>query len=333
MDGLLREALARYGAEGATATPLDGGHTANAVYAITATGSDARPWVLRVIREEIGRETLEGMAEWLDYAAAHGGPVPAPVRATSGRLLESLVYEGRTCLLQGMAQAPGVLAEELPDTAWNDAFYAGLGQAVGTLHRLSQVYTGGQRPAWLLPWWACDEAQATARCAAGAPASIQARYAALMAAARDLPGDGDAALWGLVHNDLHFGNICVEDGRLTILDFDDGAYGPFSMDVAMAVFDGVMVRGGESDAGRATFAAGLLNAYLPAYAAARGWPSIPEGWLASLPLLLQLKEIAIYLLVYGDYEAGDDDPWVKRFMVGRRERIENAVPYVALDTV
>jgi hypothetical protein len=47
--------------------------------------------------------------------------------------------------------------------------------------------------------------------------------------------------------------------------------------------------------------------------------------------LLQLKEMAVYLMLYGDYDPNDEDAWVRRFMPGRRERIEQCAPYVALD--
>ena len=53
-------------------------------------------------------------------------------------------------------------------------------------------------------------------------------------------------------------------------------------------------------------------------------------WLEQLPLFLKLLEINIYDMVAKFYP-DDAGEWGKKFMPGRKERLENDTPYMNLN--
>ena len=62
-------------------------------------------------------------------------------------------------------------------------------------------------------------------------------------------------------------------------------------------------------------------------------PALDPKWLEAFPSFLKLREIDLYGVIYRSYDVNDlsSDPWVSRFMAGRRERLEAGLPYVDID--
>ena len=116
--------------------------------------------------------------------------------------------------------------------------------------------------------------------------------------------------------------VDVAHNKVTILDFDDCAYGWYVMDVAMSVFDLVVLYPGPDTK---DFAARFMNSYLKGYTAEN---DLSAFWISQLPHFLKLLEIGVYTQVYQFYDPKDADPWVGKFMAGRKDRIEQDVPYV-----
>ena len=50
---------------------------------------------------------------------------------------------------------------------------------------------------------------------------------------------GEPDRFGLIHSDLHLGNIMCSGDELTIIDFDDAGYGWFAHEIAVALHPGV----------------------------------------------------------------------------------------------
>jgi Ser/Thr protein kinase RdoA (MazF antagonist) len=140
----------------------------------------------------------------------------------------------------------------------------------------------------------------------------------------DLPTDSES--YGLIHADLHCANLFVDvdAGLVTFFDFDDCCYGWYAMDVAMSLFDVVVLYGGTDGGG---FAETFLSNYLLGYIGER---SLRGFWVTQLPHFLKLLEIGVYLQVGRAYESGTEDQWIGKFMPGRRERIEAGAPFIDL---
>ncbi len=319
----IEAAARRYGVTSAALTPMVGGHVTH-VYSFAKDGKDC---VLRITppNEEIDLPAMRAILPWMHYLADGGASVAAPVPSQSGNLIETIEQDGHTYIAVAFERAPGIRGEELTFDQWNDALFARLGQTAGKMHALAKGYTPPdpdlKRPAW----------NAAVNCyhppepfppSEAIAAEKQARIVEVVQA---LPKDRDS--YGMIHADLHGGNffVDVDTHTITVFDFDDCAYGWYVMDIAMSVFDMlVLYRGADREA----FAARFLRSYLQGY---RAENTLSAFWLGQLPHFLKLLEIGVYADVHTYYDPADTDSWVGWFMANRKERIEHDVPYVVLD--
>ncbi|MBD3257610.1 phosphotransferase, partial [candidate division GN15 bacterium] len=144
-----------------------------------------------------------------------------------------------------------------------------------------------------------------------------------LAALDRLPVSDD--IFDLTHNDVHPGNFFIDNGRMTVFDFDDCHYDFLVNDLAIALFYALRdARVDQDDRQFArTFWDNLLNGYHEKH-------SLPKAQFDHVPLFLKLREFLLYALL--QIEAPDSDsPWCVRFMTNRKERIENAVPVIDID--
>jgi Ser/Thr protein kinase RdoA (MazF antagonist) len=154
---------------------------------------------------------------------------------------------------------------------------------------------------------------------------ILEKRAQVLSLIQALPKGRDS--YGLAHLDQHFGNFFVDAARQQILlfDFDDCAYGWCIMDIAMLLFDVLVVYAGPD---RRQFGERFLENVLRGY---RTHMPISQFWVSQLPHFLKLLEIGIYVMLHRAYDPATADGWVNKFMPERRYRIEHELPHVDLD--
>jgi Ser/Thr protein kinase RdoA (MazF antagonist) len=302
--------------------PMSGGHFTSA-YEFVRDGQD---YVLRITPpdSEVNLPAMRAILEWSRYLATHGAPVAAPAPSGSGRLLER-APEGY--LLAAFEKARGILAEALPQEQWRAALVRSLGRAVGKVHALAKGYAlytsmaAIRRPHW-------DE---IGNCfnpemrGGASEALITERRARLVAHLSTLPKTRDS--YGLIHADLHFGNFFVDpdENTVTLFDFDDCAYGWYVMDIAMTLFDALVLHEG---ADKEAFAAWYLQHYLEGYLVETG---LDAFWFDQLPHFLKLAEIGVYLKLCEHPDLNQPQTWVGKFMKNRKQRIENDIAYIDFD--
>ena len=316
---IIQQAAERYGVSPEQLKPAAGGNF-SAVYEFPRDGRDC---ILRITppNEDIDYSSMQAILAWMDFLSARGAPVTRPLPSCKGRRIEC-IEQGETYLAAAFEKAPGILGEDLPFDRWTPALFQALGRAAGQMHAAARAYTppAGLR---LLPDWDIGSSYyrpVTRR----EPAHAAVFHAQVQAAdqVRALPRDPSA--YGLIHADFHGGNFFVDPAAeaVTIFDFDDCCYGWFAMDVAMNLFDMLVLYPGKD---KEVFALRFLRSYLEGYRAANELPSV---WLAQVPLFLKLLETGIFLQVYEMHDPADRDSWVGRFMQGRERRIECGCPYV-----
>ncbi len=321
---LLSRACSLYGTSPDQLTPLSGGHY-NAVYQFPLANDQSA--ILRIGVEDCPPEQTLSMLDWANFLALHGAPVSAPLPSTNGKLLESLEHAGKRSTITAFEKAEGILAENIPPGEWNIALYRSIGRAVGKFHRISANYTPTD-PTFTRPhWYESYEVLEAIQKLAGTTDPARQQLEDMLAELHHLPTpSGD---YGLIHDDLHFANFLVhQDGTITIIDFDDCGYGWFVTDIAMALFDVLVLYNADNDADSSRFAQGFLSSYLEGY---RIEKEISLCWLEQMPKFLKLKELCIYADLLDHPDIDKPDGWVGRFMRGRAERIANATPYVSLD--
>lgn len=228
---------------------------------------------------------------WTAALAEAGFAVPVGVKTADGADYVLVTLAGGEQRQAGLARwTPGeVLAERLKregEAAPLADWFARLGEIAAALHRHSAAWRPppgftrrvldadglmGPAPSWG-PFWRHPNLTA------GEAALMAATGVKLHAALARLPRDAEH--FGMIHADLHHGNLLVDDGRLTVIDFDDAAFGWYLYDLAVAL---------ENYLPRPDFA-DLQAALLDGYRRVRPLGSEAE---ALLPTFLLVRRLAI----------------------------------------
>ncbi len=245
------------------------------------------------------------------------------IRSQNGNLLESIEDNGRAYGISASEKLTGARAETLPLNEWDNTLIERVGQVVGRCHAIAQTYTPShhvvRRPQW-------DEAP---NCfnpvdeLATVDAFVIEKRTEILQALQSLPIEGQG--WGLAHMDIHFANFIVnlQTRDVVLIDFDDCAYGWYIMDVAMLLFDLVVVY---KDEPRKQLHDRFLQAFLKGYQSEK---ALSDFWIAQLPAFLKLLEIGIYAMLVEEYDPMTcADYWVNTFMTNREQRIREGVPYL-----
>ncbi len=320
---LLAHACQLYGTSPEGLIPLSGGHY-NAVYQF---GQGNQAAILRIGVEDCPPGQTFAMLEWVSFLASNGAPVVAPLVSTQGSLMESLEFQGTRYTLTAFEKIDGTLAETIPPSAWTPQLFRSIGKAAGQFHRVSSAYrpvdVGHSRSAWFDSYEIHEATHKLSEIADPARQQLEQ----LIAELKQLPTSPED--FGMIHDDLHFANFLIQpNGNMVIIDFDDCQWGWFAMDVAMALFDILVLYNPATEEQSQNFARHFLSNYLAGY---RNEFSISSFWLCQVPRFLKLKELCIYADLLDHPQAGEPGNWVGDFMRGRARRIEQDLPYVDLD--
>ena len=314
----LHTAASCYGVSESELQPLDGGHFTH-VYSFVR---EDKSYILRLSRPsaDTNLERQRAILAWMAYLVAHGALVPEPLVSNNGNSVEVIPSSNGDWLVVAFTQAEGILSEELSLNQWNKEQFQLLGSSIGKMHAIARGYVPSREtnhPDWesggnLFSHQIQNEFWLTER------------QSHILEQIRSLPKPADT--YGLIHCDLHFGNFFLDipGQKITLIDFDDCAYGWFVMDIVVLLFDVLVLYTG-SDKGE--YGRHFLSNFLDGYLAEN---PLSHFWLEQLPLFLKLLEINVYdMVARSSPEAADE--WVTKFMAGRKERLENDLPYIDLD--
>lgn len=319
----IAEAFGLFGLNGGEWRALDA--TYSQVYECTASG---RSYILKLHESRsTDANLLLGELDWVAYLADHGVPVSRPIVSRRGRLAEAIADEagGGAFLAACYEKAPGLPARDpsLRATAAGEAFIESWGRITGRMHALSGGYVPSSAEYRRKPWQENidffpldDYPESQAR--------VVARFRERVRAIEALPRPSGS--FGMIHNDLHEDNLFVDGEKITLFDFDNACRGWFVNDLAIPLFYRVFEYA--TDPEKEEYARFFLGHFLVGY---RREHDLPREALASLPLFLAIRELDNYSMLYGERDDEGMPAAFRRFMAGRRERIEEGRPYLDLD--
>jgi len=311
-EEILAEARWRYSL---TADALkDMGGFESFIYAFT---KDDSHYILRIGHSRRrSADMIRGEVDWLNYLAAGGAGVARAVVSAIGELVEMLPDgHGDYFVATAFVRAPG---DHVTRARWNEDFWVEYGRFLGKIHALTKNYVPS-RPEWRRPEWD-DPIFQVMDWLPDSEALARQKYEELMAYLATLSKDRDS--YGLVHQDAHRGNFFVDEaGHITLFDFDDCMYSWYAYDVAMVIFYAVT-----NEPERDVLAKNFFKHFRRGYEQEN---SLDPRWYGEIPHFLKQREIDLYGVIYRSFDVNNiSDSWVARFIQGRKERIENDVPYV-----
>jgi amicoumacin kinase len=220
--------------------------------------------------------------DWVNFLIRHGVPASRPVPSLNARLTETFPAGGTYFIAAAFEFAPGHFIDPANPRDWHPGFFRAWGRTVGQLHRVTQRYvpSAPNRAPWQV-----DDLLCRARDYLPADQqSVAANLEKLAARFRSLSPTPDS--YGLVHGDLNPTNFFVDDGQITLFDFDDCSYNWFINDIAVALpmyeLKLFAVEGWE-----ARFTE-FFQAFMRGYAEEN---RLAAGWLEYLPDSLRLQNM------------------------------------------
>lgn len=314
-DAILHEAKRRFGIGQKDMQLLDGFESFLYEY---SQGAERR--ILR-ISHSLHRDAaaIRGEVDWLSYLAGHGVSVAYALPSLSGEKVEVLGDGPEYFCATSYIFAPGrpPCRED-----WENGLTVDLGHLLGRMNVLAKTYQPGDqratRPHLI------DDVYGFERFLPPGEEVAAEKFRSVVESLRTLPVDRDS--YGLVHQDAHGGNFFLENGRITLFDFDDILYAWYAYDVAMAFFYLLPhdCTGPENLAFARTTFAQLMEGYSRENV-------LGDRWLKEIPRFLKLREIDLYIAIHRSLDLNDLDPWCASYMKNRREKILNDVPYVDME--
>lgn len=320
----LLQAAARLYAAAPVSQNTQGG-SGNLVFEVEVQGA---PCFLRASAYSPANEThIQMELAWMHYLASRMDGIVAPLQSAGGNLCETASAGGARYILCLLEKAPG--SAPGPD-ALDENLYYNLGGLMGNLHRLTARYPGNV----VNPLFAWDNDAYSWR--GGCPildADVRVWEKRYKQQLRALPMPQNS--YGLIHYDIHAQNFFVQNGKITLFDFDACQFNWYAADIASAVFFMVQRGAGpllnqsnQTEKARTEFAESHLIAYLKGYLQTN---ALHTRWLHTLDLFMK------YQMTADEYRAAQSamqqqpGPQQQWYLNWHRNRIVNNLPYVFID--
>ncbi|MFD1394693.1 phosphotransferase enzyme family protein [Kroppenstedtia eburnea] len=283
---------------------------------------DNRPYILR-ITHTIRRQPdyIMGELEWLNYLADHGLNVSRAVPSAKGNLIESIPADIGQFLAVAYEKAPGnIVGEE----DWNESFFQTWGQYVGRMHSLTKEYRLSH-PAYKRQEWYEEDQLHLRRYVPPDQTQVFKKADQLMKRIHQLPKSRDS--YGLVHTDLHQGNLHWHEGRITAFDFDDIGYNWFMNDIAIILYN-VQWFPTVPYEDKAEFVRHFFTHFVLGY---RKENDLDPWWDQHIPDFLRLRHMLLYGLFHQFMDLDHLQDEEAKMLRQYRHDIENEIPVVRLD--
>lgn len=232
MDGesarLVKEGARLYGFEPGTLKLIRPATCSpNDIYSFS---KDGRRYILRIAAHD-GDHTGQTLAEmeWLSFLAGRGISVSMPLPMSGGALAKTFCG-ARFYTMCAFEMAWGRAVDRLDSESWNARVICDWGNVMGRMHRAAKDFTPSSPQRTRGRFDGADVLGGALKSYDGLPAIARA----LVNELTSLPRARDE--YGLIHCDFHQHNFVVDEGRVRVFDFDDSLYGPFALDIGIALY-------------------------------------------------------------------------------------------------
>lgn len=285
------------------------------VYAFTGPSG---PAILKVMAP--GHRTVDQVqaeVDWLLALAESGVPVAPPLRARTGAWVEEVAPGAE--LVVAYRKAEGRITGP---SDWTAASIERWGEVLGRLQAHSRAWRppGPRRKRYA-------ETSHFGLVAALAETEPEFHAGALALRERVQPfidGSGDG---GLVHADLHHGNVLLHEDAWTAIDFDDCGYSSYAFDLAMPIYYAVR---SQRDLTPAQAAKRFVPPFLRGF---RRWAPDPEASAEDYDAILRFRQVEEFVALTLKFPAEKVTPRLQAVARDLRDRVVAGVEVVPLDVL
>lgn len=322
-DHILEEAARRFGLTGGVFKKL--GDFENYVFEAERSG---QPNILRLTHSSHrSEEDVKAELSWISFLVSEGLEIPQCYLSQDGSMTE-VILTGESYFTASLFQkAAGHLPDYRNPADWNSDLFRAWGELTGRMHEATSRYRLQARDP-RRPSWDDDELLKNAKnyIRQGDEIVLQ-RLDEVLAHMRELPRAQQ--VYGLIHTDIHPRNFFVNNGDITVFDFDDCSYNWFVHDLAIPLYYSVSWAAGDSDqVSREAFAGQFMRAFWNGYRSAY---ALPSEWLNEISYFMKLRDITLYLVIHKKIDPQTWEPRLQQWMDNIKDRIRRDVPIVELD--
>jgi Ser/Thr protein kinase RdoA (MazF antagonist) len=266
-----------------------------------------------------------GELEWINYLAENGISVAKALPSTSGRLAEQ-IHVGEDYFAASVFQkAKGRPLDRTNPAEPTPEVITEWGRTIGQMHRATKHFEPSEarfrRPQWFEDDLMCFEKYLPK----GDKHIVDIGYS-LLEYAKNLPQSQDS--YGLIHTDVHPGNFFVNEGKITVFDFDDSSYQWFASDIAIALYYTILWKFSDKpQSEKDAYAKKFLEDFMIGY---NGENQLEAFWLNEIPYFMKLRDIILYTVFHQKFDQNNLQRFAK-LLDGIRSRIEREVPIVFLE--
>lgn len=280
-----------------------------------------KEFVLRITHtSHRSKDQLCGELEWIEFLYEKGANVYRPVHSVNDRLVEEIKLEDSSFFVVSFEKA---LGKSIWGKDCDDEYLIKWGRAIGHIHKVTNDFKPSKPEFKRIDWH--EDQIVAGTFIPDTDIKIKEVLADTIKHIRSLPMDKDA--YGLIHTDIHSGNMIYDDKNLKIIDFDDSAYMYFISDLAITVYYGTWHLNNDPKE-RAESAKKIFRKILEGY---RQEFQVDKKWLAEIPHFLKLRDLTLYCVLNQKIHPEDMSEGTKGFLKSIKNRIENDLPVIDID--
>jgi Ser/Thr protein kinase RdoA (MazF antagonist) len=284
---------------------------------------EGNPAILRLSHSsKKSRQMVESELSYVNFLSKNGAYVATPFASRNQKLTEIIpLHDGAYFTAVCFQKAIGIHPHSQD---FDEHLLHVWGASLGKMHRLSMAYQPERADLQRIHWDEEIEVTQPQRFLPTEQFRVIEQLEILKTQLRTYPID--KSQYGIIHNDLHPYNFLYDGEKITMIDFEDCVQMWFVSDLAISMF--LMTVWPADGYSREEFAMKIFPTFLAGYKSEK---ELPDEWLETMPTFLKFREIGQYIAMYRGADLDNPEPWVARFMDGRRERIELGLPYLELN--
>jgi Ser/Thr protein kinase RdoA (MazF antagonist) len=284
---------------------------------------DGEEYVIRYVHSyHRSFELVFAELEFIDYLSKNGANVSTVVHTIEDELLFKIpAQDGYYFTVCAFTKAKGTYVKKEDIT---DQFIEQFGQAVGRLHRLTKSYSPNHKRNH---FYQDDYIDMGRRNLKEKDHFVIDRAIEITEKIKNYEQNIDT--YGLIHTDLHFGNMYYDGSDLTFFDFDDASYKHFISDIAIIIFYSFGM-GSLSDREIEDKTIQFLLPFMKGYEREN---KLDRTWFEKLNDFFMLRQVILYMVIHAAGEEMVEGPWGKRFIDKYGPRIKNNTPFLDVNRV
>ncbi len=286
-------------------------HGENATFRIEATSG--RRYLLRIHRESYHtRAAIEEELAWLSLLSANGMRVPKPLTSRSGQWVES-IHHARLNLTRHCCLFEWIDGRFIGKSVHPHHLYQ-IGQTIATLQTLTPRSRVKHRRYWHADGLLGLEPKfgSLARVKDATPKELAIIARARQSTLKRLRQFEmkHPTRQGLIHADLHFGNVLATDDGLGVIDFDDSGFGFHAYDLVIPLMSTKGLLGEKHQHRLPEFKEALLTGYIE-----------KKTWDKDDDLIFHSLWTARRLTMLGWLNSRSDNPKLRKHLRSAIERV------------